>query len=184
MQDRGGEGAADGGQTHQDRWLNDVDEFAERFDLLAGVVGAGEVDFVLGELVAPVEGDEALGRWSDVKFMAIKGLLVQKEGRAYSDNDDSKLTFESTNQKRRLASSSESPSLMNSSTICLATPTPALPAPRKTARCSLDGTPLNLIAFMIPASTTAPVPWTSSLKQVYLFRYRSRAGNGFLKSSN
>jgi len=86
-----------------------------------------------------------------------------------------RLTFVSTNQKHRFASSSVRPCLMKNSTICFATPVPALPAPMKTARWSLAGTPVTLRALMIPANMTAPVPWMSSLKQENLCWYLSSA---------
>ena len=92
--------------------------------------------------------------------------------------------FVSTSQKHSFACCSVSPSRTKNSTICFATPTPALPAPRNTARCPFTGIPVRFTALTIPAITTAPVPWISSLKQVYFSRYLSRAGNGFLKSSN
>lgn len=66
--------------------------------------------------------------------------------------------FESTSQKHRLAWYSVRPSFMKKATICLATPTPADPAPRKTARCSFVGTPDCLTALITPARITAPVP--------------------------
>ena len=47
---------------------------------------------------------------------------------------------------------------------------PAAPAPRKTKRCSVKGRPVARTAARIPASTTAPVPWMSSLKLVMRWR--------------
>ena len=62
LEDGGREGAADGGETHENGRLDDVNQFAERFDLSAGVVRAGEINFVIGEFVTAIEGDEALCR--------------------------------------------------------------------------------------------------------------------------
>jgi hypothetical protein len=50
----------------------------------------------------------------------------------------------------------------------LATPTPALPAPATTMRCSESASgdlPMLTSPLMTPARVTAPVPWMSSLKQ-------------------
>lgn len=60
-QDLWGEDAAHGGETHQDGGLDVVDDLVEGLVLLAVVVTAGEVDLVVGELVAAVSGDETLG---------------------------------------------------------------------------------------------------------------------------
>ena len=54
------EGAADGGETHQDGGLDVFDYFGERLELLALVVVAGEIGFVGGELVAAVICHETL----------------------------------------------------------------------------------------------------------------------------
>lgn len=60
-QDLRGEDAAHGGETHQDGGLDVVDDLIKSLVLLAVVVTAGEVDLVVGELVAAVSGDETLG---------------------------------------------------------------------------------------------------------------------------
>lgn len=60
LEDGGCKGTADGGETHENGRLDDVDQLAERFDLPAGVVRAGKVNFVLRKFVAAVESDEAL----------------------------------------------------------------------------------------------------------------------------
>jgi hypothetical protein len=60
-QDLWGEDAAHGGETHQDGGLDVVDDLVEGLVLLAVVVTAGEVDLVVGELIAAVSGDETLG---------------------------------------------------------------------------------------------------------------------------
>lgn len=69
---------------------------------------------------------------------------------------------ESTNQMRSRASSSERPSSLKKLINCLATPTPADPAPKKRILCSLGGRPEaaeeSLAALMNPERTTAPVP--------------------------
>ena len=146
------EGAADGRKTHQDGGLDVLNHFGEGLELLALVVVAGEVGFVGGELVATVVCHETLG-WRINESGEVRG------GRKY--------TFESTSQNRLRASSSLRPSFTKNSTICLATPTPALPAPRKTARWSFGAIPVVLTALMKPPRMTAPVPWISSLKHVY-----------------
>ena len=46
----------------------------------------------------------------------------------------------------------------------LAMPRPAAPAPRKTSRWPVKGSPLCRRAARMPATTTAAVPWMSSLK--------------------
>ncbi len=51
-----------------------------------------------------------------------------------------------------------------------AMPMPAAPAPRKTKRCSPSGRPRARTAARMPARTTAPVPWMSSLKLVMRWR--------------
>ena len=60
LEDVGREGTANSGETHENGRLDDVDQFAERFDLPAGVVRASEVNFVLGKFVAAIASDEAL----------------------------------------------------------------------------------------------------------------------------
>lgn len=60
-QDLRGEDAAHGGETHQDGGLDVVDDLIKSLVLLAVVVTAGEVDLVVGELVAAVSGDKTLG---------------------------------------------------------------------------------------------------------------------------
>ena len=42
-------------------------------------------------------------------------------------------------------------------------PSPALPNPTITMRCSASGTPVTLIAEISVAAATAAVPWMSSL---------------------
>lgn len=60
-QDRRVEHAAHGRKPHEDGGLDVVDHFGERLQLLALVVVAREVDFVVGELVAAVVGHETFG---------------------------------------------------------------------------------------------------------------------------
>ena len=69
----------------------------------------------------------------------------------------------STSQKRPSASSRESPSRIIASQSWLATPTPAVPAPKTTTRCFRRGTPHARTAEIAAASTMAPVPCMSSL---------------------
>lgn len=60
-QDLRGKDAAHGGETHQDGGLDVVNDLFEGLVLLGVVVTAGEVDLVVGELVATVSGDKTLG---------------------------------------------------------------------------------------------------------------------------
>jgi hypothetical protein len=60
-QDLRGEDAAHSGETHQDGGLDIVDDLLEGLELVAGVVAAGEIDLVVGEVVTAVSGDETLG---------------------------------------------------------------------------------------------------------------------------
>ena len=60
-EDIGGECVADGGEAEEHGGVDVVDGLGEGLELLALVVGAGEVAFVVGEFVASVVGDEALG---------------------------------------------------------------------------------------------------------------------------
>lgn len=55
------EDTAHGGKTHEDGRFDVVDDFGERLQLAALVVVAREVDFVVGELVAAIVGDQASG---------------------------------------------------------------------------------------------------------------------------
>lgn len=73
---------------------------------------------------------------------------------------------ESTSQMRSRASSSERPSSLKKLNNCLATPTPADPAPKKRILCSSRGrseaAAESFAALMNPDRTTAPVPCYSS----------------------
>lgn len=61
FEDGRGEGTADGAETHEDGGLDVLDDVLKGLVLLALVVVTREVEFVLGELVATVVGDETLG---------------------------------------------------------------------------------------------------------------------------
>lgn len=110
----------------------------------------------------------------------------------------------STSQNFLTASSSETPFRVKNEMSCLATPTAADPAPKKTVKnqkrrrvstydgpieriTQKDGSPifwspsalplasaLFWAALMKPPRMTLPVPWMSSLKVQYSFWYRSR----------
>jgi hypothetical protein len=85
---------------------------------------------------------------------------------------------ESTNHIRLLACPADNPCKVKKLVSCIATPTPAEPAPKNRIRWSFrslpDAAEASLAAFMKPLRTTAPVPWMSSLKTGYLLRYLSR----------
>ena len=59
-EDVGGKGVADGGEAEEDGWFDVGYGLGEGFELLAFVVGAGEVAFVVCEFVASVVGYETL----------------------------------------------------------------------------------------------------------------------------
>lgn len=60
LDDLGGEGTADGGETHENGGLDVLNDVLESLVLLALVVVTREVELVLGKLVATVVGDETL----------------------------------------------------------------------------------------------------------------------------
>ncbi len=66
-------------------------------------------------------------------------------------------------QIRARASASDSPSATIDRTICSQTPTPADPAPSMTTVCSRARDPAATAAAVSAATTTAAVPWMSSL---------------------
>jgi hypothetical protein len=72
----------------------------------------------------------------------------------------------------------DSPLMVKKLINCIATPTPAEPAPKKRMRWDVKGFPdaseESLAALMKPDKTTAPVPCISSLKTGYRLRYLSR----------
>lgn len=72
-EDLGGEDATHGGETHQDRGLDVVDDLIEGLELSALVVTAGEVDLVVGELVTAISGHKTLGV---NKVEAVAGLVL------------------------------------------------------------------------------------------------------------
>ena len=80
------------------------------------------------------------------------------------------------------ASSSERPSSLKKLSSCLATPTPADPAPKKRILCSLGGRPEaaaeSFAALMKPDRTTAPVPGYSNRKLVIKNTASRGAGAG------
>lgn len=61
--------ASDGGETHENGWLDIVDDFLKALVLLAIVVAAGEDELVFLELVTAVVGDETL-RVNEVEQLA------------------------------------------------------------------------------------------------------------------
>jgi len=61
LDDLGGEGTANGGETHKNGGLDVLNDVLEGLVLLALVVVTREVELVLGKLVATVVGDETLG---------------------------------------------------------------------------------------------------------------------------
>mmetsp|Transcript_25742 Transcript_25742/g.60719 ORF Transcript_25742/g.60719 Transcript_25742/m.60719 type:complete len:338 (+) Transcript_25742:96-1109(+) len=88
--------------------------------------------------------------------------------------------------KRLMASSCVMPASTMPATICAHTPRPADPAPAHRKRMSRMSVPALRAADSTPASVTQPVPWMSSLKHRYLWRYFSSSGTAFgvAKSSN
>lgn len=54
------EDAADGGQPHENGWLDVVDNFSESLVLLTVIITAGEILFMLSKVVASVVGNETL----------------------------------------------------------------------------------------------------------------------------
>mmetsp|Transcript_18616 Transcript_18616/g.74332 ORF Transcript_18616/g.74332 Transcript_18616/m.74332 type:complete len:201 (+) Transcript_18616:669-1271(+) len=87
---------------------------------------------------------------------------------------------------RAFASSRERPASTIPSTSAEHTPRPAEPAPAQRKRMSVIEVPAFRAAASTPASVTHPVPWMSSLKHLYLWRYFSRSGlaRSVAKSSN
>jgi len=61
LENSGSEGAANGRKTHENGWLDILNNVVKSLELLALVVVSGEVDLVISELVATVVGDETLG---------------------------------------------------------------------------------------------------------------------------
>lgn len=85
-EDLWGEDSADGRQAHKDGGLDVVDDLLQGLELLALVVGSGEVGLVFGQLVATVHGDETLGVH---KVEARAGLIL---GHALTDEEVDDLT--------------------------------------------------------------------------------------------
>ena len=89
---------------------------------------------------------------------------------------------ESTSQMRSRASSSERPSSLKKLNNCLATPTPADPAPKKRSFCSLGSRPEaaeeSFAALMKPDKTTAPVPCYRSRRRRVKAQHRGGSGWG------
>lgn len=114
-------------EKRKTRTLNVVDDLPQTLELLTVVVEPLEELLVLGQLVSSVSRNETLS----INQIQRK-VSSARHSPAFSRMEEQ--TFVSTSQNFLTASSSETPFRVKNEMSCLATPTAADPAPKKTVK--------------------------------------------------